>query len=396
MASSIKINSFDQYLLKGKLRSEGFERWRYSFCASSRNTGIEKRFFIEMYLVNPGVSPNVVVIAQKSRVSMGANNDIQQALTGGLSGYDSRFSGQNIIVKPSYLLIKAGVYGENGIQVNKFVPSSKLNYTKNTATFKTDDCFFSSNTLIGKISVSKNDLRIKPEMLCNEGDFSWELHYEKILDSKSAYSSSENTWIPLGIKANFVGKIICNDEEFVVNPEKSLGYLDKSWGEDFSNPYYHISSSRFTSIITGKNLPASYLAIEGELGKNKELVGILCVEDKIFKLGKGLLPGSGIKESHNCTQAPATAEGEKLHWSVSLEKGDYVVDLDIFCKTSEMFVRDYEIPQGKRTLMRILGGGTGAGEVRIYKKVNKNLELLENANIDDIICEFGQAEEVGV
>ena len=59
-----------------------------------------------------------------------------------------------------------------------------------------------------------------------------------------------------------------------------------------------------------------------------------------------------------------------------------------------MFVRDYEMPEGRRKLLKILGG-TGNGEIRIYKKIGKNLELLEHANVYDSICEFGQTEEVG-
>ena len=59
-----------------------------------------------------------------------------------------------------------------------------------------------------------------------------------------------------------------------------------------------------------------------------------------------------------------------------------------------MFVRDYEVPQGKRMLMKVLGGGTGNGEVRIFRKVGKNLELLEHANLYDTICELGEIDAI--
>jgi hypothetical protein len=390
-----KINSFEQYLLKGKLRSEGFERWRYSFCANSKSTGAERRFFVEMYLVNPAVSPNVVVIAQKTRLSMGASDaSVQKALTGGMSGYDSRFSGQEIVVKPSYLLVKAGVYGEDGKQINKFISSAKLNYTKATAAIKTDDCLFSADTLIGTVEVSEGDLRSKPEMLCNPGSMSWELKYENVVEGKNLYGSSSNSWIPLGYKSRFVGSLTFDGEEYSVTPEKSFGYVDKSWGESLSNPYYHISTSRLTSIITGKALPSSYIAIDGEFGKKKELNGVIEIEGRTFKVG-GFLNGIGMVETHHCSQVPSNEDGEKLHWSVSLEKGEYVVDLDVYCRAAEMFVRDYEVPQGKRTLMKVLGGGSGTGEVRIFKKIGKNLELLEHANLYDTICEFGELDSVG-
>lgn len=401
MAASNKINSFDQYLLKGKLRSEGYERWRYSFCASSVKTGIEKRFFVEMYLVNPSVSPNLAVIAQKSRVSMETSSsaDVQYALTKGLSGYDSRYSGQEIVVKPSYLLIKAGVYGENGFQVNRFIPSSKLTYTKATATFVAENCTFAPDMLVGTVEVTNNDLRVRPELLCNEGSINWQLRYADVLETKSLFGDSVNNWIPLGVKSNFAGSITINGEEFVATPEKSFGYVDKSWGNDFSNPYFHISSNRLMSVVSNlmsvvskKNLDKSYFTIEGEYGKEKELVGVVCVGDKTFKLGKGAF--ASVKETHSCIQGNSDANDERLHWSVSLEKGDYIVDLDVYCKTSELFVRDYEVSKGNRTLMKILGGGTGSGEIKVYKKTGKNLELLEQVGVYDAICEFGQLDSV--
>ena len=80
---------------------------------------------------------------------------------------------------------------------------------------------------------------------------------------------------------------------------------------------------------------------------------------------------------------------------MSIRKSKYVIDIDVVCKAEEMLVKDYEIPQGLRTLLRVLSGGSGKGEIRIYKKNGKDLELLEHANIFDALCEYGQYEEVG-
>ena len=97
---------------------------------------------------------------------------------------------------------------------------------------------------------------------------------------------------------------------------------------------------------------------------------------------------------HDCSQSVDPVDGEKVHWTVSVHQGKYVIDADIYCKGKDMFVRDYEMPQGKRCLLKILGG-IGNGEIRVYKKIGKNLELLEHANVYEAVCEFGQTEEVG-
>ena len=89
---------------------------------------------------------------------------------------------------------------------------------------------------------------------------------------------------------------------------------------------------------------------------------------------------------------PADSEGEKLHWSVSIHRKKIVIDIDIFARTSQMLVRDYELPQGGKKLLKVLGGGNGYGEIKIFKKVKKNLELLEHANILNAVCDFGNID----
>ena len=44
-------------------------------------------------------------------------------------------------------------------------------------------------------------------------------------------------------------------------------------------------------------------------------------------------------------------------------------------------------------MQKILGGGTGFGEVRIYKKVKKNLELIDHINTLDVLCEYGSTDK---
>ncbi|MBB5225481.1 hypothetical protein DYE50_03525 [Treponema ruminis] len=387
MAKS-KINKrFDQYILRGKLRQEGFERWRYVFTAMSKLNGRERKFFIELYIVNPAISPKVAVISQKSRLAI-SEADLQYALAGTES---ASHANDEIDVKPSYVLVKAGIYGEDGKQMNKFYASSQFSYVKNTENFKVGDCLFSSKGLSGSILVTAQDLRVKPELLCNVGSMDWDLKFERAIENSPLYDRKNYLWIPIGLKTLFSGSIHVDNQEFVVLPKSSNGYIDKSWGERLNSPYFHISSSNLTSIISGRQMMNSCFALEGEFnGKLCSVVDLegekYCVENrKIFK--KDVI-------IHDCSQLSDNLEGERVHWSVSIHKGKYVVDIDIYCRGKEMFVRDYEMPQGKRCLLKVLGG-TGKGEIRVYKKVRKNLELLEHANINDAICEFGQTEEVG-
>ncbi len=387
--ATLKINKhFDQYLLGGKLRTKGFERFRYVFSAFSRATGQERKFFIELYIVNPALSPKIAVIGQKSRLAV-SESDLQYMLAGTSSAANAS---DEIAVLPSYVLVKAGSFGKSGKQLNKFHASSQLSFIKNSETFKVGDCSFSSKALTGSITVLQQELRIKPELLCNDGMMSWDLKFERVIGSNPLYNRKKTVWMPSGVKALFSGSVYLDNQEFVVLPKSSNGYIDKSWGEEPNSPYFHLSSSKMTSIISGKALLNSGFALEGEFGG--KLCATLILEGEKFSVeNRGILKKDAI--IHDCSQMEGGESGEKVHWMVSIHKGKYVIDLDIYCPSSEMIVRDYEMPHGQRCLLKILSGGAGTGEIRFYKKTGKTLELIEHANIGDTICEFGQMEEVG-
>ncbi len=387
MATSKISKRFDHYILRGKLRQEGFERWRYVLSAVNKITGEEKKFFIELYIVNPGISPKVAVLSQKSRLAL-SESDLQYALAGTST---AAHANDEIEVLPSYVLVKAGVFGASGKHMNKFLASSQFAFVRNSEVFKAGDCIFGDKALSGSVLVSTQDLRVRPELLCNAGTMSWDLKFERVIESTPLFNIRNSVWAPIGAKVLFSGLINLDGQEYVVLPKNSNGYIDKGWGTRPCSPYFHVSSSKLTSIISGKPMVNSCFALEGEFGGklcayiNFEGVKYNIQNRKIFK--KNMI-------IHDCSQLTDNAEGDKVHWSVSIHKGKFVIDIDLYCRGEEMFVRDYEMPQGKRGLLKVLGG-TGTGEIRVYKKINKNLELLEHATVGNSICEFGQMEEVG-
>ncbi|MDE5798560.1 MAG: hypothetical protein K2H73_06020 [Treponemataceae bacterium] len=388
MAKAKKYQRYDHYLLRGKLCHNGFERWRYAFVGTSKTTGEERAFFVELYLVNPAVSPKEPVLAQKSRLSL-SEADLQYALAGTVSAENA---GAELAVQPSYALVKAGVFGADGKQLNAFFAASKLSWHKNEAEFVVSNCTFGADRITGAVRVAPSEIRERPELLCSSGVMDWALRYEKVISSAPLYKKNGSVWIAGGAKAMFAGVVHIDGVEYVVSPRKSSGYIDRSWGGSLNSPSLHISSSNLTSLITGKPLASSCFAISGEFeGALRLYVNLegdeLCIHKKS--------PFDRFTEIHDCSPMPPDADGEKLHWTVSVHRKRLVIDVDIFCKTAEMFVRDYEAPEGERKLLKVLGGGTGFGEIRIYKKRGKDLELLEHAHVADALCEYGQVEVVG-
>lgn len=386
--AKIKTNKrFDQYILRGRLRQSGFERWRYVFSAFSKSTGQERKFYIELYIVNPGLSPKTAVISQKSRLAL-SESELQYALAGTES---AAHANDELDVRPSYALVKAGAFGAGGKQINKFHASSQMSFIKNSEIFRVGECLFGPKSLSGSVAVSTQDLRVRPELLCNVGSMDWDLKFEYQIESVPIYRKKSYCWLPIGMKTAFSGTVHLDNQEYVILPKSSEGYVDKCWGERPNSPYFHISSSKMTSIISGKAMNNSCFSLEGEFGGDLS-ASVMLDGERVPVENFSFFKRDSI--IHDCSQLSNGDGGEKVHWTVSIHKGKMVIDIDLFCNGKDMFVRDYEMPQGKRCLLKILGG-KGNGEIRIYKKIGKNLELLEHANIYDAICEFGQTEEVG-
>ena len=77
-----KNTSNEHYMLKGSLRKNGFDRWRLVTVGRETETGEERVFFIEFYIVNPLLSPEECVLGFKSRVNVNTEEDLHAALAG--------------------------------------------------------------------------------------------------------------------------------------------------------------------------------------------------------------------------------------------------------------------------------------------------------------------------
>lgn len=388
MAVSKKFQKYDQKRISGKLRYNGYERWRYVFSGSNRFTGEERTFFIEIYLVNPLISPKTVINAQKSRPIV-SSADLQYALSGTISAH-SVTEQENL--KPSYGLVKCGIICENGKQFNRFVPSDGLTWNKKEQTLSISGCSFGPDMLTGQIEVFESEIAEHPEYFCNAGNIKWNLHYEKVyaagpfIEKKSFWDfGGSKFWCPTGSKTVFAGSVEIDGVEYAINPKNSYGYIDKSWGDSLNDPQFHISSSNLVSNITGKPLTQSSFAVEGEYKNGINFHVCLEGEELEFSL-------NAARQFHDCIEAPADDEGEKLHWTLSVTEKSIVVDIDVFSALKSMILREYEVPEGERKMMKILTGAGGTGEIKIFKKHKEDLELIESAHIANCLCELGHVE----
>lgn len=379
----------NRYMLKGSLRKNGFDRWRLITSGFSTVTGEERTFLIEFYIVNPSLSSKECILGFKSRLAK-TEADLQYALAGTAS---AKTASEEILLQPSFCMVKGCCLGNGGKQINSYFPSSKMKIGRHEFLLKVGDseqneCVLTENMTKGSVSATYSELNEKPELLCNAGLMDWNLRFDMVTGFLPDFMHKGLNWAPLGGYTMFSGTIHLDGEEYQVVPKSSFGYIDKNWGKDFTSPFFHLSSSNLTSSITGKLLDKSCFVVQGVYD---ERLGVFAsINDKEFAFAAD----SGRKSvvTYECIEMPRDDEGVKLHWTVSVHDHNTVMDIDIFCNTDEMFVRDYESPVGGRKVLKVLGGGTGTGEIRLYRRIKKNLELIEHCAVSKAICEYGNFE----
>ncbi len=384
-----KVSRSRRYKLTGLLKKNGFDRWRISASAISSITGEECTFFIEFYIVNPALSPDKAVLGFKSRLPK-TDTDLLYALAGTES--EKNLLSEEM-VQPSFVMVKAGKLGKRGKQLNAYFPCSSLvtatqEYIVKVGSSEKDTCYIKESATAGSISVSGSDLLEMPELLGNSGSIAWNLHYTIEDGFFPNFRSKQANWACFGARTLIAGVIVMDGEQFNVNKDRSYGYFDKNWGKSFTNPFLHLSSSNLVSNISGRKLQESCFAIQGEY--NKRLSILTSFEGRKLEFHAG--SHKKYNTIYECSQMPEDENGVRLHWSVSMNNRGYVIDVDIICGADQMFVRDYECPEGNRKVMKLIGGGSGTGEVKIYRRVRKDLELIEDMHVGNCLCEFGTIE----
>ena len=71
-------------MLSGAQKKSGVNTWRYVFTGVENTTGQERRFFIELSMLNPFLSPSEPVLGYKNRVKI-QPEDLQNVLAGTIS-----------------------------------------------------------------------------------------------------------------------------------------------------------------------------------------------------------------------------------------------------------------------------------------------------------------------
>ncbi len=362
-------------MLTGPFRWKGYDWWWHSFTGVNEETGEEKAFFIEFFTCNPALAGEDVTFGQLPE-------------------------NKKNHVRPSYLMVKAGCWGEDHCQLHRFFPWREVRmHGKAPYLVTAGDCLASETRLVGSVSVSSEDASAHPEWMCDSGEMSWDLDIDKQIAFNVGYGTSrplrflkafEMYWHAQGMKSEYSGTVTLNGSVYRVIPGKSYGYADKNWGRGFTSPWVWLSSCHLVSSRTGKELHHSVFDIGGGRPKiyflplNRVLLGAFYYEGDSYEFNFSKF-WTGTKTKFACRET-----GMEVQWHVIQENRKMIMETDVRCKKKDMVLMNYEAPDGTKKLNRLWNGGNGIGRIRLYRKEAGNKVLVDELRADHVGCEYGE------
>ena len=370
--------SRDAFMLHGPLALHGYDWWWHSFTAQDTVTKEEKPFFIEFFLCNPALAEEEPVLGQ-----LPANKEAHK--------------------RPSYLMVKAGCWGEDHCQLHRFF-SLKNVRVKQGAPYEieAEDCFASETALRGSIHITPEEAKAHPEWMCDSGEMQWNLTVEKQIAFNVGYGASKPLrdaeafamyWHAEGMKSAFAGEIVYNGRTYTVSKEKSYGYADKNWGRDFTSPWVWLSSNCLYSKKLGKRLENSVFDIGGVRPKiyfvplDRRLLGVFYYEGKEYDFNFSHV-WLNVK-----TEFSFEEREEEVVWHVRQENKHAAMETEVRGQKKDMILVNYESPDGEKKHQRLWNGGNGVGTVRLYDRSEDGFVLVDEIEATHIGCEYGEYAE---
>lgn len=388
MGTSKKTQNCNKIGLSGSQKKTGVNYWRYFFSGINKQTGAEKAFSLEFEIINPSLASEEPVLGYKPRINF-STDDLQYSL----AGTDSAINFETEeMVKPSFVAIRISRLGKEYKQLCRYVTYNELKINVKEFEIQIGNIYFSNDSLSGFIDISKEECEKHPEYFCDSGYCSWNLTYDVHKDFNEGFKDKERFWFPLGLDSVFNGVLNFDGNEYLVYPKKSFGFIERLWGKTYPSVWFHVSSNNLTSIITGQHLFNSAFVAKGIFDERLSFLASFDDADIIFKADSKRRDYTVIWD---CNQMPSNDEDDDpvLHWSVSINSKVWIIDIDVFCKIKELANKKLEMPEGRRKLLSIVQGGTGTGEIKLYKRIKHTLEQIEHAKLSNVVCEFGQIED---
>ncbi|GMO50659.1 MAG: hypothetical protein Pg6C_14730 [Treponemataceae bacterium] len=347
-------------------RKKGLSWWRHICTGVRANDGRYTSFFIEYAAVNLSISPQAVI----------RNNKLEE--DNAPRTKRAKKAALKTAEKPSYILVRAGFFDSREMVFEEFFPASELRYKREDSALVFKECSLADSTISGSITQHSVIYSLFSDK-SHKDTLAWNLSFKEdtVLNARIAYNAFK--WLCSGSKTFVTGSTRINDDVYTI-ADTSFCYLDKAYGKEIPEYWFHVSGVHMVSRITNKKLEASCVIAQSFTpGKITIFLALesIHLSFKPRKMFKNMQSTACIKNE------------DKIHWTTSAQSGKYVLDIDIFCPAPEMKVRNYDSPNGQGLFLSLLTGASGSGEIKLFKRIKKSLELIEHADIKNAHCEFG-------
>lgn len=349
----------------------GYDWWWHSFTGINDQTGEAQPFFIEFFICNPDLGGEFPIFGQLPENK--AKN-----------------------IRPSYLMIKVGTWGNNKKQIHNFYGWNEVTIDKNVPFFiKCKNAFLTENLTYGSVQLTSEEAIQHPEYMSDAGTFSWHLQIDKKIPFNVGYGASkpmralqifEMFWHAEGMKTEYTGSIELDGTKFTISPKDCYGYADKNWGKNFTSPWVWLSSNNLKSKITGKQLENSVFDIGGGRPKigfialKRQLLSAFYYEGTCYEFNFSKF-WTGTRTIFDCKETDT-----EIVWHIEQRTWNTQMITDIACKKVDMLWVNYEAPTGEKRHNRLWNGGNGYGTIKLYK----NHHLIDEIEVKNVGCEYGE------
>lgn len=208
----------------------------------------------------------------------------------------------------------------------------------------------------------------------SKGVVSWSLKINRKASYRTKRGRGDIYWSISGLNACFSGELFFGSETYIVSPGVSNGYIDEIFGKKLPSPFFNLTCHYIESSISGKKTEEGNFVVQGGYCN---FIAFVCNIGSLF-----------IRK--NCAKKMCHYSfsdfDEKFHWTVSLPYKKYLVDLDVYIPKEDLISRKYlSLEDGVDTIS--FGGASGSGELRVYRKKGKSLEILDHFVLQNVLCE---------
>ena len=358
--------SRNAYMLRGSLAKKGYMRWWHSFRGTCAENGLIRTFFVEYFLLNPGILNNKIVLEGNSA---------------------------------SFCMIKAGAFPDQdneGVQMNAFYPITALRMTKEPFYVKMGESSFSETHLSGSVWISDRKA-MDSSRITDSGSMEWDLSLRKTIAFHTgaisgpfftALNALDSFWHGEGIKTQYQGTVVINGETYEISPETCNGYADKHWGRKYQQPWLQFATNRLFSEKTGKELKYSAFAADGcytrFLGlqlKPKLLLQLTYTgEDFEFSFAR---PFSFSRVKWNKKKT-----NKRIIWQMKACNKKSMIKCSISCPRRSLFSILYKSPDLQQGNTSLMTSGQTVGVIELYRKTPEGYLKLDTLHFEEGICMY--------